>query len=284
MSFKEFIKDMFDRAYGFSAQIGECRKTSEYYQERYSSALTQIDELNSELKALRNKEIVNNHPRKIYWDNRKPMADIFYRGRPYPLSPREMLEMDVRLFITPRDRVIQNNVRNYNLLVKDPLKCDDDMLKIYRWHQQKYFSYAYDEQTFKIPELWLFPYEMMAKRKGDCEDYTHSLISHMIAAGVPSWRLRAVCGLTWEDFGHSTFYPLSDDLVTWRHMNSTTPISMIPRTFNELPKSNDSSDKIGIKDVWFSFNDYGAWHTFETGVAENSFKKNLKNVRIIPRR
>ena len=113
----------------------------------------------------------------------------------------------------------------------------------------------------------------------NCDDWSHELVSYLIAAGVPEWRVRVVCGMTYGGFGHSTVYVLADNMETWIHCNSTTPIHMIKATkLMDLPHTNDLNDRMGIKNVWFSFNTKFAWHSFETSASEDDYEKESKKL------
>ena len=257
----------------------------------YSELLVEKDKLSLELNEYKKKvdELQNiipdeEVPEKEYWNTRKPQADIYYRGRTIPLT-KEMISNDVKVFITPNDAKIQNDIKKYGLLVKDEKSCNKDILKIYKHTRTKTinpYKYKYDNQSFGIGEYWMFPFELQAMKSGDCDDWSHELVSYLIGAGVPNWRVRVVCGTTYSNFGHSTVYVLADDLKTWKHLNSTTPISMITQSdLMQMPNSNNSADTIGIKNVWFSFNDEFAWHTFETNAGRDEFGNLLPNPDII---
>jgi len=180
-----------------------------------------------------------------------------FSGRVVPIL-NTPVDIDVRLMITPQDYDILQDIQDHGLKVKDVTNCNNDILTIYKFTRTNPllpYIYEYDKQLFKIDELWQFPFETRCTKLGDCEDWALSLASYLIASGVPYWRVRCVAGETWKGFGHATVYVLADDLKTWVHINSTTPISMInANNLTDLPKSNDSSDDIGIRDVWFSFN------------------------------
>jgi hypothetical protein len=209
---------------------------------------------------------------KQYWENRHPKADIVYNGRPLPFQ-KTNIEVPVQLFIQPSDFVIKNDIIKNDLMVKDIYSCNETILNIYKHTRTKPlnpYRYDYDDAQFGIPELWLFPFELRNAKKGDCDDWGNELASYYIAAGVPNWRVRCVAGTTWSNEGHLTVYVLADDLKTWVHTNSTNPIALInyAKDLMELPKSNDSNDKIGIEKVWFSYNNESAWHEFEGSKTE----------------
>jgi hypothetical protein len=220
-----------------------------------------------------------------HWNNRKPKADVLYQGRSVPTDISTQVSIDVRQFVTDNDFEIFEDLRRNNLLAKQnaDIPLNDLVLKIYK-HTRLNYNYSFDDQLFKIGELWMFPFELRYYKKGDCDDYAIELASYLIMAGIPYWRVRCVAGTTWGDFGHLTVYVLGDDMKTWYHINSTTPLSMITQNrLEDMPKSNDSNDNIGIRDVWFSFNNLYSWSVFETSSAENEFKKDLSRlVKITP--
>lgn len=224
------------------------------------------------------------HPMAQYWNERRPYADIKYAGRYLPMSTSKKISIPVQLYVTPNDTDILKDIKTYGLKIKDPLNCNIDIVKIYRHTRTKpsnSYRYQYDEVALGVPELWFFPFELRFAKKGDCDDWGNELASYLIAAGVPRYRVRCVVGNTWSGGGHHTIYVLADDLKTWYHINSTTGISNIrQKKLTDFPKSNDSSDDIGIKDVWFSYNDKHAWNEFESEMSASKFKKEVKNVII----
>ncbi|MBI4453253.1 transglutaminase-like cysteine peptidase [Candidatus Woesearchaeota archaeon] len=215
-----------------------------------------------------------------YWNTKKPERTIFYEGRALPNGKR--ISADVRLFVTPNDGYIQEAIDDEKdsngrpLRVRTPNRCNDDIMKIYR-HTRKYFEYGDDQEIAGVPEYWLFPFELRATGKGDCDDWANELASYLIGAGVPNYRVRVVCGKTRSGGGHSTVYVLGDNQKTWYHLNSTTALHEIPTDRLELmPTSKDVSDRMGIGEVWFSYNNEHAWHVFE-GNAEKSFRMDKRS-------
>ncbi len=214
-----------------------------------------------------------------YWNNRISKADILFKARKLP-GYNIHFSVDVRQMITTNDSVIYKDLSTHSLLISDPDNCDENIYRIYRHSRLKKINpylYKYDKQIFGC-EFFMYPYELRQLKIGDCDDWGIELASYLIAAGVPEWRVRCVVGLTYSGDGHLTVYVLADDLKTWHHLNSTTPWSMIKNKryyqLADFPKSGDANDKIGIKDVWFSFNSKYAWHAFETHASE----KGLQNI------
>lgn len=228
-------------------------------------------QLKRKLINLKNKEL----PKEaIYWNNRHPKSEIVYKGRTSPNS-NKMIEVPVQLFVQPNDPYIIKDIENNNLYAVNN-QCNDHILKIYKHTRIKPsnpYRYKYDKINIGLPEYWMFPFELRNAKAGDCDDWGNELASYLIAAGVPNWRVRCVVGNVWgfNKGGHLTVYVLADDLVTWIHLNSTTPYSKIKEIKNlyDLPTTNNPSDKIGIEKVWFSYNNQYAWHKFETKIEDS---------------
>ena len=225
-----------------------------------------------------------------YWNNRVPKADILFTARKLP-GYQMHFPVDVRQMITINDSVIRNDLEDHTLIVNDAGNCNEDIFRIYRHSRVKeinpYF-YQYDNYIFGC-EFFMYPYELRVLKKGDCDDWGIELASYLITAGVPEWRVRCVVGLTRSGGGHLTVCVLADDLTTWYHINSTTPWWVVEENvwgkLTDFPKADDSSDEMGIGDVWFSFNNKFAWHTFETHASVDNARRTswMKNFKITPR-
>jgi hypothetical protein len=229
-------------------------------------------------------EKIYSHPMEKFWNEKRPYADIKYTGRYLPMSRTIKISIPVQLYVTPKDTDIINDIKAHNLVVKNQNSCNDDIVNIYRHTRTKLinpYKYEYDKKLLDVPEFWFFPFELRKVKKGDCDDWGNELASYLIAAGVPRFRVRCACGDTWSGGGHHTVYVLADDFKTWYHLNSTTGIKQInQKKLEEFPKANDSNDLIGIKNVWFSFNDKYAWSEFETKTTKEEFEKYEKDVII----
>ena len=215
-----------------------------------------------------------------YWNTNKPFADVTYTGRYLPFTKKK-IAVPVQLFVTPNDTEIINDIKKVKLFVKNPMKCNSDILKIYKHTRVKPsnpYRYVKDIVNVGVPEFWYFPFELRSAKRGDCDDYAKELASYLIAAGIPDFRVRCVTGNCNVGGGHDTVYVLGDDMRTWYHLNSTSSYLQIhkKKSLTEFPTSKDSTDKLGIKDVWFSYNHIHAWHDFDTKEAETSFKKEKK--------
>ena len=214
-----------------------------------------------------------------YWNNKREMKDITYKGRHLPLT-KKMIDVPVQCFIQTNDPVIISKINDANLRVINPYNCNSEIMNIYKYTRRN-FLYQSDDKTSGVNEYWFLPFELRAKKAGDCDDWGTQLASYLITAGVPSYRVRCVCGKTNTGFGHYTVYVLADDQKTWYHLNSTTSITSIRgKRLTQMPKSNNKADRMGIKEVWFSFNDKYAWNEFETSFVQDDFDKMMPRVNI----
>lgn len=225
-----------------------------------------------------------------YWNNRVPKADILFTARKLP-GHSQHFSVDVRQMVTINDSVIFNDLTANGLMVNDADCCNDNIFRLYRHSRLKEinpYHYEYDNPQFGC-EFFMYPYELRTLNKGDCDDWGIELASYLIMAGVPEWRVRCVVGNTRSGGGHLTVCVLADDLRTWYHLNSTTSWHDVVRQgrgkLEDFPKADDADDKIGIGEVWFSFNNKYAWHAFETHESEENAHKIpwMKNFKFKPR-
>lgn len=234
-----------------------------------------IDNLQKEISLLNG---TNELANKL--NNKYPSANIEYKGRTFG-NTNTMIPIDVRLLITPQDYHIQELIKDNNLYVKD---IETDVPKLYKWIKDNYYKYVIDKDNYGLSEFWEFPFEIIEKKRiskdsgFDCDSWANLIVSFMIAAGVPDYMVRVVVGMTYSGFGHSTVYIYSEKTEKWHHINSTygkyyDRLSLYPTTDD----GESGLDNIGIKEVWFSFNQRFAWHIFKTDVAEESYNQLNKN-------
>jgi hypothetical protein len=188
------------------------------------------------------------------------------------------------------DSIIEQDLKKHGLMVESPSECNEDIYLIYHHTRVKDinpYNYEYDRVTFGS-EFFMFPFELRQLKKGDCDDWGIELASYLITAGVPEWRVRCVVGRCVSGVGHLTVYVLADNLKDWYHINSTSSWARVMKNkwgkLEDFPKSGDSSDQMGIRDVWFSFNNKHAWHAFETEASEEDALKEewMRNMEITP--
>lgn len=139
-------------------------------------------------------------------------------------------------------------------------------------------EYCYDISTTD-GLVYLPQYDIITRQ---CDDFGNELASYLIAAGVPGFRVRCAAGNCrgYNGCGHLTTYVLADDMKTWIHCNSTMPPKMLKaRKLSDLPTSKDEKDLIGLKKVWFSYNDQHAWSSFEGTKQDLERLKKIMNIK-----
>ncbi len=211
-----------------------------------------------------------------------PKADIQYSGRTFGTT-KNRIPIDVRLLITKNDYHIHDILKKKRLYYKKG-SMDAHILKVYHWIKKDYYRYVYDKTNYGVSEFWEFPFEILEGlekkyiKGADCDSWAHFITSFLIASGVPDWKVRVVIG-TCALGGHSTVYVYCDKTNKFHHINSTMGAHSNYTKLEKYPTTDDADsgkDRLGIKNVWFSFNDKYAWHKF-TSEAKNSFKKRKAN-------
>jgi hypothetical protein len=169
------------------------------------------------------------------------------------------------------------------LLLKDNNNnIDKTVIKIYQWIKNNYYRYAYDKHNYGVSEYWEFPFEIIERKAKvlsaafDCDSWADFMASFYIAAGIPEWKVRIVIGGC-QLGGHSTVYVHSDETNKFHHLNSTYGNAWNRNTkISDYPTTDDAetTDKLGIKNVWFSFNNLYAWHKFSSEAKKSYEKEN----------
>lgn len=224
-----------------------------------------------------------------YWNKKYPFANVEYLGRTFPTT-KEMIPIDVRLLVTPQDYHIVNEVKSKNLLATSE-NYEEKVVDIYYHIADEYYRYVFDQNNYGVPELWEFPFEVLAKKKKDstagfdCDSWADVQASYYIAAGIPAWKVKIVIGGC-DLGGHSTVYVYSDKTGMWHHLNSTYGAKFKnKKELSEFPTSQDAynhMDDYGINQVWFAFNNLHSWHKFTVAGAEEGFEKYKEKYRITP--
>lgn len=222
-----------------------------------------------------------------HWENKYPMANITHECRSLPFS-KKPISVPVNLMITKHDPNIRDELIKWGLYKTGE---DDETLvpKIDRKIYEKYYKYAFDESVWGFPEVWEFFFEMLNKgfKEGfDCDSFANMKASYYLAAGVPSFKVRCVGGLTntivdGEQMGHLTDYVLSMKTGKFHHLNST--YGQLWKTISEYPTHQDAEegrDDVGIVFVWFSYNDKSCFHDFKSKINLDEYKIKIKKIKI----
>lgn len=257
-------------------QLDACNKYKDTYKSKVTSLLDKIDKLKCE-----NKRLLLNGKWKYsaYVDNKYPSAEIYYKGRTFPNST-QMIEVPVNVLITPNDPQIKADLKKWKISLTED-NYETEIIKLYKKIRTKYYKYNYDKNVWGTAEIWEFPFETFEKMKSnwtgeDCDSWAIFQASYYISAGLNPSYVRVVAGMT-SLGGHATVYIFSEADQKFHHLNSTygrfwgTKLSDYPTHAD----ARSGKDKIGIQNVWFSFNNLHAWHTFKTDADALSYKKEV---------
>jgi hypothetical protein len=297
-SFRDFVKKLF----GFSdcsshdSEISSLKIRVRDLNKSLKSSVSDYVSLEKELvKATEEVKLVNkdlsdyrvSSTMEDYWNTKYPRAIVEFKGRSLPFS-KVLIGSPVTVFLTPTDPFIRLDLEKWKLL--DTIEDAETLIpKIYKKIFKLYYKYTSDEAVWRAPEVFEFPFEMRARdfRKGfDCDSWSHFQVSYYLAAGVPSWRVRVVCGHTSGGFGHSTVYVYSLKTHKWHHINSTygphnhTYVRRFPT--HESARNGGDASGCGITKVWFSFNDKSAFYDFDSSTSPEVIKavKKFSIVRV----
>lgn len=89
--------------------------------------------------------------------------------------------------------VVAGIVRDWRTLLLDPGIADEqDRLSRVNTFFNRRLRFDDDIQVWKEPDYWATPLETLARGAGDCEDFAIAKYASLLAAGVPSERLRLI--------------------------------------------------------------------------------------------
>jgi len=194
-----------------------------------------IHNLNQTIKSINQKKIVEEEL-ETYWNNKRPKSNIKYPGRPIRNSLTRIL-INPRVFFT-----------NDNSIPSISGKTNDEKARNSLLWVINNVRYTSDSSQFKVPEVWLFPFETLKLKKGDCEDGAILMANLMVKAGIPYWRIRLNAGDV-KDFGHVWVTYLRETDNKWVILDWCYYPTAKVRSLNKLYSNAEDYFKI-----WFSWN------------------------------
>lgn len=254
---REELKEMAQEKKELGNKLGNKRSEVKELKKRVKD----LQEIDSDLPKYRDK-----------WNSKHSRKGVKYRRPVWSGDELGSYNVPVVNFITPHDPEIENALLDEGLSIDNPLEANEIIPEIYHLAKEHY-DYEYDSHNLGWVEFWQFPFETRIN-DGDCEDWAHVIASFLIAAGLPSFRVRVVAGGTLdEDYGgHSTVYVLADDMETWYHLNSTSP-EQHHDNLTEYPEWGVNEGlNIDPNDVWVAFNDKNSWQDFETPESMSNYE------------
>jgi hypothetical protein len=199
-----------------------------------------------------------------FWDNKWPKSPIVYRGRAL-IKNKTQVAVDVKDFITTNDNIVLEIIRKFGL--KKPT-LNETAWTVQKW-VVKFLTYKYDSEYTDCEEFWMFPFESLQSKIGDCEDGAILIATLCIAAGIPAWRIKVAAGFVQEaptapTGGHAYCIYLADRLeqpeklgwviLDWCFFeDSTWPVE-------KKPLAKDGGYQNMYKSVWWTFNNQFSWN------------------------
>ena len=226
--------------------------------------IAKVDELENEIqqKRLRVSELENQitipDPKEEYWNNRYPKQEITYTGRAF-FNSKIKTPVDVKIFFQASDFNLEKIVnKNWSTIGKlNTGTLNERALKCLRWVKAN-FKYKSDKEVVGLPEFWMFPFEALYYKQGDCDDGAILLANLMTVAGIPYWRIRLNAGEV-KGGGHCyvTYCCEKNNefvVLDWCYQYDETPIA-------NRPPHNNMQD---YYDIWFSWNERYAFGKMTT--------------------
>jgi hypothetical protein len=188
LKIKNFIKKIICKDCEKIFELKDCITEKDRYKHAFEEVTKQYKDLINKEKDLTELEKQAN-----YWNNRHTKKEVFYLGRWLKTKTSDnLLDCDVKNFIQPMDALLQKQIKDNNLKIKNSLKCNDNILKIYKYCR-KDAKYAHDSYIFGKDEVWLFPFEFLYLNKStDCDDNSHYIASMLILVIEFEWFVECV--------------------------------------------------------------------------------------------
>ncbi len=158
------LTDEYNKVANISKRVEDLSSMNSFY-------MREIDKLEKQMS-----DNIEEEELEKFWNNKRPKVDFEYKCRPLFNSDYN-IEVDPRVFFQPEDSIIPSF---YNI---DQDKAAIDSLD----YVHKKVKYTGDWGEFKIAEAWLYPYETLFIRKGDCEDGAILLANIMLKSGISYW-------------------------------------------------------------------------------------------------
>ena len=183
------------------------------------------------------KQVPKIDPLETFWNNKRPKTESYsYKARPAPGFITN-INVDPRIFFVNHDILPSVSGSTNDEKAKNALQFVIDKV-----------TYTPDMTQFKDNEVWLFPFETMSLKKGDCEDGAILLANILLANGIPYWRVRLNAGDV-NGGGHCFVTYLRESYNQWVILDwCYWPDKSVD--LNELYKGATEN----YFKIWFSFN------------------------------
>jgi len=225
-----------DQLDSYRGNYQTCKQQFDEYKNTTNSLLTSLQKENVEYKSLI-KKIDDEEELEKLWNNKRPKT----LTKTYPA--RAVFNSDFRYNIDPRTFLHQTN----SLLPVYSGTNDEKAKQALKYVKSK-IIYTTDDINFKQSEVWLYPYETLNLKKGDCEDGAILIANIMLNSGVPYWRIRLNAGNV-KGGGHCWVTYLRETDNKWIILDWCYWYDSKVQNLNKLYE-----DAENYYDIWFSWN------------------------------
>jgi len=161
----------------FQARIDELLADRQIQLSKFDAVMLYRDHLQKQIDALQ----IDAELEK-YWNDKRSKSNLTWPTRPV-FGGVQNVAVNPRIYYQSTDML--------PFVVGETL---DEKAKNCLLHVMQHVVYTPDSTDFKLPEVWLFPFETLTLRKGDCEDGAILLANLMLRQGIPYWRIRINAG------------------------------------------------------------------------------------------
>ena len=189
----------------------------------------------------------NNTFEKIVSDNFGESVVQFYPARSdKPIDVRETLRC------LGQTELLLKGV--LNTIVKSTDSNDTKVEKI-RDFVNKRLTYTADQKGYFRPDYWADAYTVYDKKNDDCDGYAILIMTFMRLAGIPAWRRRIVIGKVYTGEMHAYIVYFTEKNNMWCVVEGSYYAGNAMAYFNQVQLTSNAM----YGDVWFCFNESGAW-------------------------
>lgn len=184
------------------------------------------------------------------FNNKYPKINQLWAGRYIP-NYLNTINVDVRNFFTLNDSEVKKVVDSLKLEGKTD---DEKVLSCLIW-VQKNIKYKTDLEAEKVQENWMFAFETLHLKIGDCEDQAILLANMIQISKVGYWKVRLTGGWvinpdTRKKEGHVYLTYYCEEKDKFVILDSC----YYPNQFN-IKDRLEYKDEINYLDIWFSWNE-----------------------------
>ncbi len=182
-------------------------------------------------------------------------------GDPYRLSPQMLDKVDKKYGAASKQRL-----EAWQELLASDKKTDDlKKIKLVNDFFNQQIMFVSDAQNWGVEDYWATPIEMLAKGRGDCEDFAIAKYFSLLALGVAENKLR-ITYVQASGFGPSN---LAHMVLTYYPTPAEIPLVLD----NLIPEIRQAALRPDLTPI-YSFNGQGLWLAKDRSSGNAKARKN----------